>query len=96
MQHVPTAAGHDPRYDTLEWRRLRLVVIDRDLGLCQMRGPNCTRFATAVDHIIPVADGGMFWQTSNLRAACRTCNSAAGAELTNSRRASRFEYHTRM
>ena len=40
------------------WRRIRAQVLERDDGLCQIRGPRCTGVATAVDHIIPVARGG--------------------------------------
>jgi 5-methylcytosine-specific restriction protein A len=67
------------------WRRLRLAVLDRDLWLCQVKGPTCTRYATEVDHIVARADGGSDDQ-QNLRASCRPCNSRGGAMLTNSRR----------
>jgi len=76
----------DPLLSSAVWRRVRRAVIDRDLGLCQIKGPRCTRFATEVDHIIPRADGGAVFAFANLRAACRTCNSRGGAEITNRRR----------
>jgi 5-methylcytosine-specific restriction endonuclease McrA len=79
-------AGRDPRLASVEWRRLRLAIIDRDLGVCQIRGPRCTRAATCVDHIVGRADGGDMWDPNNLRAACAACNGAGGAVRTNRRR----------
>ena len=76
----------DARLSSRSYRRLRLAVLDRDLGLCQMKGPTCTRFATEVDHIVARADGGAMWDPTNLRAACGPCNSRGGAMMTNSRR----------
>jgi len=62
-------------YSTRQWRRLRLVILARDFGRCQIRGPKCTRTATVVDHIEPVADAPhRAFDPSNLRAACKPCN----------------------
>jgi 5-methylcytosine-specific restriction endonuclease McrA len=80
---------------TPAYRRLRLLVLDRDHGLCQIRGPNCTRYATEVDHIIPRHDGGPVFDPANLRAACRQCNSAGGAEITNRRHKTSTDYISR-
>jgi 5-methylcytosine-specific restriction protein A len=81
-------AGADPRLSSRSWRRLRLLVLDRDRWACQIRGPACVGVATCVDHIVGRADGGDCWDPANLRAACRPCNSAGGAARTNSRRTS--------
>jgi 5-methylcytosine-specific restriction protein A len=67
------------------------MVLDRDLWLCQIKGPTCTRHATEVDHVIARADGGGD-EPTNLRASCRACNSRGGAAMTNSRRP--FRYRT--
>lgn len=64
----------DPRR-TREWKRVRLVVLERDAYQCQIRGPRCTFIATAVDHILPLSLGGEAYSIENLRAACTTCNS---------------------
>jgi 5-methylcytosine-specific restriction endonuclease McrA len=72
-------------WGTSRWRGLRLAVLDRDLWLCQIKGPTCTRYATEVDHIVARVDGGGD-EPANLRASCRACNCRAGAERTNSRR----------
>lgn len=56
------------------WRRIRQQVLERDGHLCQIRGPNCTRLADQVDHIVPWDKGGAPYDPTNLRAACRRCN----------------------
>jgi hypothetical protein len=50
------------------------VILERDGHMCQVCGPKCTHNATAVDHIIPIADGGAKFDPSNLRAICTSCN----------------------
>lgn len=56
------------------WQRLRRIVLERDGGVCQIKGPNCTGTATDVDHIRSVEQGGAWFDVDNLRAACRRCN----------------------
>jgi hypothetical protein len=56
------------------WRVVRLVILERDGYVCQVRGPHCSVAATEVDHIVPVADGGLVFDPQNLRASCRNCN----------------------
>lgn len=63
----------DPRR-TSKWKRLRLVVLERDDHTCQIRGVRCTLKATHVDHVIPLALGGDAYNLDNLRAACAQCN----------------------
>lgn len=66
-----------------DWRRVRDAVLDES-RVCAIRGPKCTRFATEVDHIIPVDAGGPRLDRSNLRPACRACNAGrAGSEKAN-------------
>jgi 5-methylcytosine-specific restriction protein A len=79
---------HDPSLNRRAYRRTARMVIDRDLGLCQIHGPNCGVYATCVDHIIDRADGGDDHPT-NLRAACKACNSWRAAQRTN-----QLRYHT--
>ena len=81
---------HDPRLATPAWRAVRRVVLDRDLGLCQIRGPHCSKWATCVDHIVDRADGGDMFDPANLRAACRSCNGWRSAQRTNVRRGWRY------
>lgn len=56
------------------WKQVRLAILDRDDLLCQIRGSGCTTRATCVDHIITWRDGGSWFDPTNLRASCQTCN----------------------
>ncbi|MGY6501633.1 MAG: HNH endonuclease [Acidimicrobiales bacterium] len=49
---------------------------------CEIRGPGCTTAATHLDHIIPVSQGGAWFDPSNVRPACRTCNLRRGNRAT--------------
>jgi 5-methylcytosine-specific restriction enzyme A len=88
----------DPLH-TRAWLSVRLYVLARDGYLCQIRGPRCTKFANAADHIIPLADGGPEFDPKNLRAACKRCNSGRAADRMNQQRRYRLsvaQYETRM
>ena len=39
-------------------------------------GPKCTDVAGQADHIIPVSQGGRFFDDTNVHASCRLCNRA--------------------
>lgn len=71
---------------TPAWRRLRLLILERDRFECQIRARGCNRAATCVDHIVARADGGDMWNPDNLRAACRPCNGSRSADRTNAAR----------
>lgn len=62
-----------------DWRAVRLTVLVRDGHECQVRLPGCTHKATAVDHRIPLAEGGARLDLDNLRAICTSCNSRRSA-----------------
>lgn len=61
-------------YSSNAWRKARMIVLERDQWLCQIRGPRCTEIATQVDHIVPVLQGGSKFDPLNLRASCQKCN----------------------
>lgn len=45
----------DPRTTSPQWRALRVMVLERDHGICHVcKKPG----ATEVDHVVAVADGG--------------------------------------
>ena len=46
----------------------------------------CGRPSTEVDHIIPIIDGGSFWDASNHQALCHSCHSIKTAEDVRKRR----------
>ena len=58
------------------WQRIRRTILERDNHTCQIAGPKCTGTATHVDHIIPINQGGPWYDPTNLRATCPTCNYA--------------------
>jgi HNH endonuclease len=50
--------------------------------VCQIEGPRCTGYATTVHHLIPSSQAPhLFWEPSNLVAACGACNYGGGARL---------------
>jgi 5-methylcytosine-specific restriction endonuclease McrA len=59
------------------WKRVRLVILERDRFVCRLELPGCTGRATEVDHVVPRKFGGTE-ALSNLRAACRSCNRRRG------------------
>lgn len=61
-------------YTSPQWRRVRLLVLERDGWRCRIRGPRCEGRANEVDHIVPKDAGGAALDPINLRAACQTCN----------------------
>jgi 5-methylcytosine-specific restriction endonuclease McrA len=69
----------DKRYNTQRWRRVRRLVLQRDMYRCWI--PGCPRLANQCDHIIPVEPGfpdSLFFGMHNLRASCRPHNTARG------------------
>lgn len=70
-RHRPTAAQRG--YCSAAWRRLRLAVIARDGGICQLCG-KLVQESPHIDHIIPKARGGQDI-LSNLRLLHASCHS---------------------
>ena len=70
-----------PQYDG-PWRKVRQKVLQRDDYRCQIRAHGCTQIAQEVDHILPVALGGDWYDETNLRASCRACNLGRNRKAT--------------
>lgn len=62
-------------YNDPAWKRVRLLVLQRDGYRCRIGGKKCETVANEADHIIPLADGGRRLDMNNLRASCKPCNS---------------------
>jgi 5-methylcytosine-specific restriction endonuclease McrA len=62
----------DKALGTARWKKLRLSVLMRDAYQCGYCGVDG---ATTVDHRISRARGGSMWNTENLIACCKRCNS---------------------
>jgi 5-methylcytosine-specific restriction endonuclease McrA len=79
-------------YSDPRWAAARAEVLEGG-PTCRVRA-GCRRPATEVDHWpVPVdrirrggADPELAFDPGNLRPACKSCNSAEGARLTNRRR----------
>ena len=56
------------------WHHLRLLIIERAGGLCEIGRPDCTGRATEVDHGVPRSVGASLVDLDMLRACCRPCN----------------------
>ena len=65
-----------------DWRVIRKSVLDRDAHRCQIGLPGCTKVASHVDHIVPLAEGGARLDPDNLRASCPHCNLTRSAGRT--------------
>lgn len=62
-------------YNSSRWRKLRLVVLRRDV-LCRVCGDAA---ATIADHIVPIEQGGDAWSVENLQGVCVPCHNAKTA-----------------
>jgi 5-methylcytosine-specific restriction endonuclease McrA len=79
----------DRRYSTARWQRLRKAVLAHYGYVCQVEGPRCTGYATTVHHLVPSSQAPhLFWEPSNLAAACGRCNYGGGSRIAaeNTRR----------
>lgn len=61
---------------TRAWRRIRLLVLERDSYRCRLQLTGCTTVATEVHHLLPRTISGD--DIRYLRSVCRPCNVAAG------------------
>jgi 5-methylcytosine-specific restriction protein A len=77
---------HQRGYGTA-WDKLRLVVLQRDAGLCQVcMDAGILKVGNEVDHIIPKYRGGTD-DLGNLEVLCRTCHQVkTAAESAAARR----------
>jgi 5-methylcytosine-specific restriction endonuclease McrA len=85
----------DPRLGSVAWKQLRVVVLNRARGMCEIRGPRCSGAATTVDHIVPRSEHGDMWSLDNLRAACARCNAWHREQARRGRRTTSTEYVSR-
>ena len=74
-------------YWTQRWRRLRIRVLERDGWLCvSCQDKDRIEFATVVDHITEITQGGDPWAMENLRSMCRPCHEARHKRGENAER----------
>lgn len=62
------------------WETIRVRILRRDMGLCQLcKATGRVRAARVVDHISPLWEGGSH-DDSNLQSLCVPCHDAKSAE----------------
>lgn len=78
--------GRDLRYHTGEWRRLRMVILEREPICRACRYADKVRAAVQIDHIRPVTAGGNFFDEENLQPLCQSCHASKSAKEGNRKR----------
>ena len=71
--------------------RLRRAQL-RENPKCQLRFEGCTIWATEVDHVTPLFDGGDPWDWDNLQSTCHECHAKKTAE--EQRRLGYYDEHS--
>jgi 5-methylcytosine-specific restriction endonuclease McrA len=61
------------RYDGA-WRRVRVQVLERDGGVCQLRLEGCQHEASEVDHVVDIRLRGGVLDPDNCRSVCGPCH----------------------
>lgn len=94
VKRKPSKPAHEAALDSAAWRRVRLLVLDRAGGRCEVveRGVRCARQAVVCGHIVPRVlslvgpDGRLdpeHLDPANLRAECKHHSDSSGARLGN-------------
>lgn len=65
-----------PDLTSSAWKKLRLVVLNRDGWRCTSCGIEVEGFNATVDHIEPFVSAGVSNVMHNLTTLCRSCNSS--------------------
>jgi len=68
----PKRQRRRPELGTARWKRLRKLVLVRDLYTCHW----CGGVADQGDHLLPDSHGGAAYDPENVVASCGKCNSA--------------------
>ena len=59
----------DKRYWTHQWKKARAAFI-RENPTCK----RCHKLAQVIDHVVPVNQGGEFWDVTNWQPLCKQCH----------------------
>ena len=70
------AKRRKPYLNSFWHTKVRPAILARDGYRCRIQGQGCTGEATEVDHIVAPKNGGAVYDPTNLRAACKWCNSS--------------------
>jgi 5-methylcytosine-specific restriction endonuclease McrA len=73
------ASDNQEIYNSPRWRKLRLMILN-DSPLCiHCEKDRLITPATVCDHIIPINEGGLVWNESNIQTLCSTCHNKKSA-----------------
>lgn len=64
----------EPRYNTRRWQKVRRVGLLKEPWCAECLKNNLYITAKIRDHIVPVSQGGEFWDTKNHQSLCATCH----------------------
>ena len=68
-------------YNSTRWRRLRLLILNREPLCREHKQRDEIVAATVVDHIKPIQQGGEIWNEDNMQPLCTKChNRKSGKE----------------
>ncbi len=67
-------------YNSRQWRKVRLMVLERDpiCKVCEQRGKVVS--ACVVDHIDPISNGGAKLYINNLQGLCTSCHNSKSSK----------------
>lgn len=78
------SSNNETRYNTTRWRKSRLSFLKRNPCCVSCKERGIFTPANVVDHIVPVSQGGEFWDRSNWQPMCASChNTKSGKERHN-------------
>lgn len=75
-QRTRKATAGASMYGTKRWKAARRKCLSRDRYTCQ----DCRRFGNEVDHVVPLAQGGLPFALNNLQTLCKPCHSRKTAK----------------
>jgi 5-methylcytosine-specific restriction protein A len=68
-----------PFYNSRQWRKLRLMILQRDPICKECEKKNIFVSSVVVDHILPINKGGAKYNADNLQGLCTTCHNRKSA-----------------
>ena len=67
-------------YNSRQWRKLRLMILNRDPLCKECEKKNRFVSSVVVDHILPINKGGAKLSFDNLQGLCTTCHNRKSAK----------------
>jgi 5-methylcytosine-specific restriction endonuclease McrA len=72
-------------WNTPQWKRFRITILERDGYTCQLAQPGCTGTATSVHHILPAATYTAGWyDPDNCISVCTRCHGRTDGKRSKS------------